>query len=70
MAFPQEHEIYRRRLGRNIGLGVVLGSFVILMFALTIAKVGQGDMPHANDAKKNSGVFVDPAAPKAGATQP
>ena len=33
-------------------------------------KVGQGDMPHAKDAKKNTGVFVDPAAPKTGATQP
>ena len=70
MAFQPEHELHRRRLGRNVGLGLVLGGFAALMFALTIVKVGQGDMPHAKDAKKNTGVFVDPAAPKTGATQP
>lgn len=70
MAFPPEHEIHRRRLSRNVGLGLVLGAFVVLMFALTIVKVGQGDTGHAGDAKKNTGVFVDPAAPKSGTTAP
>lgn len=35
-----EHEIHRRRLSRNIGLGVVLILFVGLVYGLTIAKVG------------------------------
>ena len=35
-----EHEIHRRRLSRNIGLGVVLIGFVVLVYGLTIAKVG------------------------------
>jgi hypothetical protein len=35
-----EHELHRRRLSRNIGLGVVLLLFVGLVYGLTIAKVG------------------------------
>lgn len=67
MAIRPDHELHRRRLSRNVGLGLVLGGFVALMFVLTIVKVGQGDMLHANDAKKNTGVFIDPAK---GASQP
>jgi len=39
-----EHELHRRRLSRNIGLGVVLILFVGLMYGLTIAKVGTDPM--------------------------
>ncbi|MCB1350203.1 MAG: hypothetical protein R3D80_06975 [Paracoccaceae bacterium] len=35
-----EHELHRRRLSRNVGLGVVLILFVALVYGLTIAKVG------------------------------
>ncbi|GGD43333.1 hypothetical protein [Sinisalibacter lacisalsi] len=35
-----EHELHRRRLSRNVGLGVVLLLLVALVFGLTIAKVG------------------------------
>lgn len=35
-----EHELHRRRLSRNVGLGVVLLLFVGLVYGLTIAKVG------------------------------
>ena len=48
-----EHELHRRRLSRNIGLGVVLILFVGLVYGLTIAKVGTdpydelGIMPEA-----------------------
>ncbi len=40
MSFPEQHELHKRRFGRNLGLGIVLGSFVVLIFALTVAKVG------------------------------
>lgn len=63
MSFKPDHEIYRRRFSRNLGLGLVLGGFVALVFALTVVKVMNGDLMHANDAKKNTGTFVDPAAP-------
>jgi len=43
MAFREEHELHRRRLGRNVGLGAVLVCFVGVVFALTVAKVTRGD---------------------------
>lgn len=61
MAFPPEHEIYRRRFSRNLGLGLALGSFVALVFALTLVKVANGDLMHANDAPGGLGSTV-PAA--------
>lgn len=67
MALHVEHEIHTRRFSRNLGLGLVLGAFVILVFALTVVKVTQGDRAHANDAKRNTGTFVQP---QAGGTQP
>jgi hypothetical protein len=49
MAFPKPHEIHARRFGRNLGLGLVLGAFVMLIFALTIVKVTRGDPMQAFD---------------------
>ncbi len=38
---PQdEAEVRRRQKSRNIALGVVLGFFVILFYAITIARMG------------------------------
>jgi hypothetical protein len=66
MSFRPEHEIYRRRLSRNVGVGVVLGCFVALVFALTVVKVKNGDMMHANDAPGLLGSTqpIVPSAPK------
>lgn len=36
----QDHELHRRRRGRNIGVLVVLLAFVALLFAVTIVKLG------------------------------
>lgn len=49
MAFPPEHEIHKRRFGRNVGLGVTLALFVGLVFALTVVKVTRGDPMQAFD---------------------
>ena len=38
----REHELHKRRFGRNIGVGVTLVAFIVLVFALTIAKVQRG----------------------------
>ena len=43
MAFKPEHEIYKRRFGRNLGLGLVLAGFVALVFGLTVVKATNGD---------------------------
>ena len=39
MSFRPDHEIYKRRLGRNIGLGLTLAAFVAIVFGLTVVKV-------------------------------
>ncbi|EKE73551.1 MULTISPECIES: hypothetical protein [Roseobacteraceae] len=39
MAITKLHEIHTRRRSRNVGLGLALGVFVILMLGLTVAKV-------------------------------
>ncbi|MCY1127028.1 hypothetical protein OU426_09185 [Frigidibacter sp. RF13] len=47
MALQVEHELHRRRFGRNIALGAALGAFVLLVFVLTIVKVSRQD-EHGN----------------------
>lgn len=37
------HEIHTRRFSRNLGLGLTLAGFVLLVFALTVVKVRRGD---------------------------
>jgi len=49
MAFREEHELHRRRFGRNLGLGLVLVGFVGVVFALTVVKVTRGDPMQAYD---------------------
>ncbi|MEX2518081.1 MAG: hypothetical protein WD969_01975 [Paracoccaceae bacterium] len=36
----EEHDLHRRRRGRNLALGAVLLAFVALLFGVTIAKLG------------------------------
>lgn len=42
MSITREHELHKRRSGRNVGLAVVLVAFIALVFGLTIAKVSGG----------------------------
>ncbi|HMO72604.1 MAG TPA: hypothetical protein PKC84_13360 [Paracoccaceae bacterium] len=49
MAFRPDHEIHRRRFSRNLGLGLTLVGFVVLVFALTVVKVTRGDPMQAFD---------------------
>ena len=41
MSIRLEHEIHSRRKGRNIGVGLMLGGFVVLVMALTFVKITQ-----------------------------
>ena len=45
-----EHEIHQRRKGRNIGVGLALASFILIIFGLTVAKVTSDDfqLPQAS----------------------
>jgi len=39
-SLAREHEMHRRRRSRNMGLLAVLTGFVLLMFAVSIVKLG------------------------------
>lgn len=43
MGLAREHELHKRRFGRNLGLGLVLAAFVALVFGVTIVKVSNED---------------------------
>ena len=49
MGLSHMHEIHKRRFSRNLGVGLALGSFVVLVFALTVAKVTDGKPTQAFD---------------------
>lgn len=36
----EDHELHKRRRGRNRAVGALLGLFVALLFAVTIVKIG------------------------------
>lgn len=43
MKIRAEHELHNRRRGRNVGVGLLLAGFVVLVLALTFVKVTRGD---------------------------
>ncbi len=47
MSIRAEHEIHSRRKGRNMGVGLMLGAFVVLVVALTFVKITQTDFTQA-----------------------
>ena len=49
MALGREHEIHQRRFGRNLGVGLVLGAFVVLLFGLSVVKIQNGASMEAFD---------------------
>ena len=49
MTIRATHEIHKRRFSRNLGVGVTLVAFIVLVFGLTIAKVQSGGTIQAYD---------------------
>ncbi len=39
MGLARQHDLHKRRMSRNVGLGLVLAAFVALLFGLTMVKV-------------------------------
>jgi hypothetical protein len=39
MALKVEHDLHRRRFSRNLGVGLALGTFVLLVFGLSVVKI-------------------------------
>ncbi|PWE27936.1 hypothetical protein [Pararhodobacter marinus] len=60
MALTREHDLHKRRQGRNIGVLVVLLAFVALVFGLTIAKMTTGDQLQGFDHTYR--IEMDPGA--------
>lgn len=53
MSFRNDHELHKRRLGRNIGVALVLAAFIVIVFGLTVAKVTRGDYEPENASIQN-----------------
>ncbi|MCE8005864.1 hypothetical protein [Aestuariivita sp.] len=47
MAIRVEHELHKRRFGRNLGVGLVLAALIAIIFGLTIVKVTSGPVANA-----------------------
>lgn len=60
MSFRPDHEIYKRRFGRNLGVGLLLALFVGIVFGLTVVKVTNIGKAHGFD-----GVVREDATPAA-----
>ena len=43
MNIRAEHEIHQLRKGRNVGVGLMLAGFVVLVLALTFVKITSED---------------------------
>ncbi|SHK03131.1 hypothetical protein SAMN05444000_11770 [Shimia gijangensis] len=53
MSFREDHELHKRRLGRNVGLALVLAGFIAIVFGLTVVKVTRGDYEPENARIQN-----------------
>ena len=49
MAITKDHELHVRRRKRNLLVGLMLVSFVALVFGITVAKMSDGEMMEAFD---------------------
>ncbi|KIN60286.1 Cytochrome C oxidase assembly protein [Sulfitobacter noctilucae] len=47
MGIRTEHELHSRRKGRNVGVGIMLAGFVVLIMLLTFVKITQTDFARA-----------------------
>ena len=56
--FREEHELHKRRFGRNMGLLAVLSAFVAIVFGLTIVKVSEGGKLEAFDHATRPSLLV------------
>ena len=53
MTIRAEHEIHQRRKGRNVGVGLMLAAFVVLVLALTFVKItgGEFELPRVEESQ-------------------
>ena len=53
MSFKVTHELHRRRFGRNLGVGLVLAAFIVLVFGLTVVKVTSNGFQMPSEETQN-----------------
>lgn len=53
MSFKVTHDLHRRRFGRNLGVGLVLAAFIVLVFGLTVVKVTNSGFEMRNEEAQN-----------------
>ncbi len=47
MTIRVEHPLHRRRFGRNLAVGLLLATFILVVFGVTVVKLGTGPMAGA-----------------------
>ena len=57
MALARDHDLHRRRFGRNTGVALTLVAFVAVIFGITVAKISTGDMMEAYDHQPRASVL-------------
>lgn len=57
MALGRDHDLHRRRAGRNAGLALVLVAFAAVVFGITVVKISNGDMMQAYDHQPRASVL-------------
>ena len=51
--------IHERRKGRNLSVGLILGGFVLMVFAVTVVKLASGQMIEGYDHAPRNSILVD-----------
>ena len=55
MALSKQHDLHKRRFGRNLGVGLTLVAFIALVFGLTIVKVTSQGIQFPEELSQSGG---------------
>ena len=53
MSLRKTHELHQRRFSRNVGVGLTLAAFIVIIFGLTVVKVSGTDFSLATQEVQN-----------------
>ncbi|UAB89589.1 hypothetical protein I5192_02590 [Ruegeria sp. SCSIO 43209] len=53
MSLRKTHELHQRRFSRNLGVGLTLAAFIVIIFGLTVVKVSNTDFSLATQQVQN-----------------
>ncbi|MGF1551058.1 MAG: hypothetical protein ACFBWO_00990 [Paracoccaceae bacterium] len=56
-SFKRDHELHGRRRGRNLGVLVALIALVVMLFAITVVKMGEGPGMVGNPTGQQGGAW-------------